>query len=236
MSFDDHTPRECADDAAAFVLGAMDSGEAAEYRRHLSGCAICADDVAAFDLVTAALPLGAPQHPLPSGLRRRVVRAVRAERRADAETQPFRTRQLRTPGLRARAAPLRAAFALAALAVAISVTVVLLSVPGPGPHLIQARVMGSAGTAQLRVQGAQAELIVHHLPAPPAGSIYEMWLKRPGAPPAPTTTLFSVSADGSANVGVPNRVGDVREILVTVERAGGSRLSTHNPVIVAPTS
>jgi anti-sigma-K factor RskA len=229
VSFDDHNPRECADDAAAFVLGAMDLAEAAEYRRHLSGCVVCADDVAAFRLVTGALPLAAPQHPVPAGLRRRVVRSVHAERRADrranrgagAKPQPLRT---------------RAAFALAALAVTIAVAVALLSGPGAGPRLIQARVMASGASAQLRVAGGRAELIVHHLPAPPAGSIYEVWLKRPGAVPAPTTTLFSVSADGSADVGVPSQLTDVRDILVTVERAGGSRVSTHRPVIVAPTT
>ena len=68
------------------------------------------------------------------------------------------------------------------------------------------------------------------------GRIYEVWLKRPGAAPAPTTALFSVPAGGAADIGIPGALGGVSEVLVTEEPAGGSGAPTGPPVLVAPTS
>jgi len=74
---------------------------------------------------------------------------------------------------------------------------------------------------------------VSHLPPPPAGRIYEIWVKRGSRPPAPTRELFSVTAGGAAEVGVPGDVRGVSTIMVTEEPAGGSLVLTHVPVIVA---
>ena len=89
--------------------------------------------------------------------------------------------------------------------------------------------MGSPGEAQLRISHNQAELVVSHLPPPPAGRIYEVWLKRGSTSPAPTSALFSVTADGAATVDVPGDLHGVSQVLVTQEPAGGSRVSTHSP-------
>jgi anti-sigma-K factor RskA len=88
----------------------------------------------------------------------------------------------------------------------------------------------------LRIDGGRAELIVHRLPAPAAGRIYEVWLKRPGGAPVPTRALFGVTAGGTADVGVPGELRGVSEVLVTQEPAGGSRVPTGPAVIVARTS
>jgi hypothetical protein len=120
-----------------------------------------------------------------------------------------------------------------AAAVAIVGGIELGSTGSSGPRLIQASVAGSPGSAQLRVSGGHAELIVRHLPAPPAGHIYEVWLKRPNHTPAPTSALFSVTSTGAGDVGVPGDLRGVSEVLVTPERAGGSLVPTHAPVIVA---
>jgi hypothetical protein len=100
-------------------------------------------------------------------------------------------------------------------------------------RVIQARVTGSPGTAEVRVAGGHAELIVRHLSPPPAGRIYEVWLKRAGQPPSPTSALFSVTTTGAGDVGVPGDLGGVSEVLVTQEPAGGSLVPTDAPVIVA---
>ncbi len=229
MKGDGPIPRACSDDAAAYLLSAMEPGEAAEYRRHLIGCAVCREELAASQPVADALAMAAPQYALPSGLRRRVLRAARAEprvlrpARADARAGKPR-RQFR----------FRAALALAAAAAAVAIAG--LTGGSSGARVLQAKVVNSAGTAQSRIAGGQAELIVQHLPPPPAGRIYEVWLKRPGNPPAPTSELFSVTADGGAVVVVPGYLQGVVAILVTQEPAEGSRVSTHRPLIVAPTS
>ena len=59
---------------------------------------------------------------------------------------------------------------------------------------------------------------------------------RGSRPPAPTSALFDVPADGYTDVDVPGSVRGVRQVLVTAEPAGGSRAPTQAPVIAATLS
>jgi len=102
-----------------------------------------------------------------------------------------------------------------------------------GVRVISASVVDSAGSARVRLSGGRAELIVRGFPQPPAGLIYEVWLKRPGRVPAPTRVLFSVTGHGAGDVGVSDPLNGVNEILVTREPDGGSDVPTHPAVIVA---
>jgi anti-sigma-K factor RskA len=229
MTDRDHMPqtRDCGCDAAAYVLGALHEQEAGAFRAHLAGCAVCRDEVAAFEQVVDALPMAAPQQPLPRGLRRRVRRAARAEPKlAPAEAT----------GPRRLVAVPRVAIAGAVTLAAALATVggLELSSSGPaGARVIQASVIGSPGTAELRLASGRAELLVRHFPPPTAGLIYEVWLKRAQHPPSPTSALFNVTSAGSADIGVSGDLRGVGELLVTPEPAGGSAVPTHAPVIVA---
>jgi anti-sigma factor RsiW len=210
---------DCVADAAAYALGALEPEESVAYERHMSRCRACAREVTAMRRAAGALPLSAPQYRLPSGLRRRTFRAVRAVGAVGA----VRTKSRRTT-------PPRLAVAVAMAAGALTVGIVFTQRPA-GPSLSPA-----APIAQVRIGGGHAELTVRDLPAPAPGRIYEVWLKRPNAVAAPTTALFTVGAAGTADVGVPGDLRGVNEILVTEEPAGGSRVPTGPPVIVAPTS
>ena len=53
-------------------------------------------------------------------------------------------------------------------------------------------------------------------------------MKRDGAP-QPTDALFTVSSAGNATVGVPGNVSGVKQILVTAEPTGGSKVPTSTP-------
>ena len=74
------------------------------------------------------------------------------------------------------------------------------------------------------------------MPAPPQGRIYQVWLKRPGKDPEPTSVLWSTRADGSADVAVPGSLDGVEAVLVTDEPEGGSDVPTKAPVITAATA
>lgn len=224
MSSHDRTPHDRAGDAAAYAVGALEPDEAKEYRRHLARCSKCREELATFQRVAEVLPMVIPQYPVPPGLRRRVLRAVQSEPRP-------------RPRFRVRLVPAGLVAAAAAAIVVVVIGAVLLGPSRPaGTRVLAARVVASPGTAELRVSGEHAELIVDHLPPPATGRIYEVWLKRGNRAPAPTTALFGVTAGGSADVGVPGDVRGVGEILVTEEPAGGSRVPTGPPVIVAATS
>jgi Anti-sigma-K factor rskA/Putative zinc-finger len=223
--------RACGGDVAAYALGALDPHEVETFRRHLETCAICRDELAAFEEVVDTLPLSGPVQPAPADLRRRIMRAVDDEakpvpphRRAPAPRAPRTRRRLPLPAL---------GFATAlAVAVAVFVGVESNSSQSSGARIIRAQVSGR-GTAELKLAGGHAELVVHHFAAPPAGQIYEVWLQRGSHAPSPTAALFSVTAAGDGDVDVPGSLHGVSLVMVTPEPAGGSGTPTHPPVISA---
>jgi anti-sigma factor RsiW len=222
---------DCRSDAAAYVLGSLEPEEAEAFRQHLASCVVCRDELSAFRQAVDLLPMAAPQYPLPRGLRRRVLRVLRAERKATP------------PAGRPRAAPSLFGIPLRrpALAVGVLLCAALATVGGlelassgsSGVRTIQASVTGSHGRAELRLSRGRAELIVSELAPPPPGHVYEVWLARGQRPPSPTNVLFSVTSTGSGDVGLPGDLRGVSEILVTPEPLGGSRAPTHEPVIAA---
>jgi hypothetical protein len=103
---------------------------------------------------------------------------------------------------------------------------------GGGQRLVQARVIGIGGTAQLRLSGERGELIVKGLPPPPSGDAYEVWLEPTHSPPLPTQLLFSPGPAGRADLTLPGSLRGISQVLVTLEPSGGSLAPTHAPMIV----
>jgi anti-sigma-K factor RskA len=219
--------RKCGHDAGAYVLGALEPHEVEQFRRHMHGCAACRDEITSLGAVVEALPMAAPQLAVNRTLRRRVMADVRAARRASAREQ-------KPASALASRSSVRFAIA-AATAAAIAAAVAVATLPGssrPTTRVLRAAVAPPA-SAFVELRGGRAELVVRGMAAPPHGDIYEVWLKRAGGPPIPTSALFSVTASGAANVDVPGDIAGVSAVLVTPERMGGSVRPTHKPVIVA---
>jgi len=216
--------RTCGEDAAAYVLGALEPAEADAFRRHVARCDACREEVAAYEQITRTLPGASTRHQVPGDLRRRVLGEVRATPKATAVpkrvTAPRSWRALTAWG-----------GALAAVVVAV-ILAFALSSGGSGTRTIEA----SAGSAELRINRGHGDLIVHRLPQLPAGRIYQMWVQRGNGRPSPTGTLFSVSAGGTASVGVPGSLDGVSAVMVTQEPAGGTLAPTSAPVIMARVS
>jgi anti-sigma-K factor RskA len=227
----DDQPRgthDCGADAAAYALGALGPDEAKAFRDHLETCIVCRDELAAFQQVVDVLPMSAPQHSAPRRVKRNIMRVV--------DQEPKRAPQSARPRPRPRPSWSFVPRPVAALALLLVVIVAglggleLNSNGGPSTRVISA----SLGQAALRLTGDRGELIVKHLPAPRPGRIYEVWLQRGRHTPSPTSALFSVTAAGTGDVDVPGSLRGVSRVLVTQEPAGGSRLPTTQPVIVAP--
>jgi anti-sigma-K factor RskA len=226
-------PHDCGADVAAYALGALDPAEAETFRRHLGTCAVCRDELTAFEQVVDLLPVSAPPRAAPASLRRSVLRAVREE--------PRRDRGARTPRTSARRAGSwlpRPALGVAAALAVVLVVFAVARLAAPSSHstrVIHAQVTGQ-GTAELRLSGDRGELVMHHFALPPAGQIYEVWLMRSGHAPTPTNALFSVTSKGDGDVAVPGNLNGVAQVLVTPEPAGGTSTPTHVPVISATLS
>ena len=232
MSHTEGTPagRDCGLDAAPYLLGALESDEARAYSRHLEGCAVCRDELAALAPVLATLSSGAPPRRAPRAVRRRVLRAVRAEPKAAVRAEP-KAAVRRPRRIRLRAPSARAGGLALGLAVVAALLVHVALLVHGGFARTRARVIPAAvGQAELRVARGHGELIVDRLPALAPVKTYELWLITPGRSPVPST-LFGVSSRGAADVGVPGDLRGVTRVLVTVER-GGSVCPTSRPVIV----
>ncbi|HSZ13218.1 MAG TPA: anti-sigma factor [Solirubrobacteraceae bacterium] len=245
---DQHNEREgCGGNAAPYVLGALTDAEHQAFVVHLESCSVCREEVAALQVVAAALPAAAPQVSAPADLKRRVMAEVREDARRQASQSAASRAEL--SGARARpwgsrlAAPAwlswRPNLAVAALAAAVVVlAVVALSSGGDGAgtgvRVIRAQVLPSHARATLNVSDGQAQLSIARMPQTAPGHVYELWLKRSAAGPAiPTDALFTVDAAGAASVGVPGGVRHVSEVMVTSEPLGGSRVPTLPALIVA---
>jgi hypothetical protein len=215
------------------VLGALEPSESERFRLHLAECVVCRDEVQALRAAADALPMAAPQLRVPAALRRRVLRQVRAERRVGVARERRSRFALRLPPPRAmsRAPALAGGLALVATAVVVATR------PWHGgssqARQIEASVRVPAARATLRVVSGRGELVIGGMPAAPQGRIYEVWVRRAGSPPAPTSALFDVTSSGRATVDVPGDLRGAREVLVTDEPRGGSLRPTRMPVIRA---
>ncbi len=215
--------RECAGDAAAYVLGALDRDEAERFHRHAAACPECRAELQSLAAAARLLPLSAPQLELPAPLRRRVLAEVRAESKAASARTP------RERSLPAR----RPVFFGGALALAAVLAAMIVLVPGgSGTRVYRAAVSYPSATASLRVGAGRPELVVRRLPAPPAGKVYEVWVAR-GRTSSPAGALFSLDSAGGASVRLHHSLRGITSVMVTAEPLGGSATPTGPAVIMA---
>jgi anti-sigma-K factor RskA len=245
MSGAAHPPQGCerSEDAGTYVLGALPEHEYEAFVAHLAGCAACRDEVAGLQVAVDALPLSAVQVSPPPELRERLMAVVRAEAellRAAEPQEPATRPRGKGPrrrwwrALPATLRPVPVAIAACALLALGAVGGALLSRSPTTSVPAQVHIASApSARAVLTIHDGAGRLRVSHLPAPPPGKVYEVWVKRPGRAPAPTDALFSVNRQGSASVAVPGDLDGVQQVLVTPEPSGGSEVPTHAPIIVA---
>jgi len=214
------------DAAGAWVLGALDEDEAWRFAAHLDVCAACRDEVERLRVAADVLPLSVPPAEPGPELKRRLMTIVETEarqrRRGEAPALADR--------LRARLGGLRVRPALAAAAA----TLLLLVVRGGSRTEVVALAVDTAklrgASAQLVRTGDETEVRVSHMPAPPRGRVYQVWLQRDGHAPEPDA-VFTVDREGRGSVGVRGDVKGADAVLVTDEPAGGSTVPTRQPVL-----
>jgi anti-sigma-K factor RskA len=231
---------EWADNVGAYLLGALPPDELAAFEAHLDECAECRRDVEELRVAADALPVSVQSVAPPPALKQRIMAVVESEaellaaagRRADTP-EPVTRRRGRFRAWRLR--PALAAMGAAAVLAAGVVAGVLLP-GGDGARTVLASSTAPGAEVKLEIHDDEAMLVARDMPAPPEGRIYQVWLKRPGSDPEPTSVLWSTRADGSAEVAVPGSLEGVEAVLVTDEPEGGSAVPSKAPVITAETA
>jgi anti-sigma-K factor RskA len=232
------------DDAGSYVLRALPEDEHARFEAHLATCAECRREVANLQVAADTLPLAAVQVDPPPELRDRIMTIVRSEAEllAAAAGEPAAAPTAKAPRRRRRALslrPLPAAMAASALIAAGVIGGIVLT-GGNDTKTVTGTVQiasAPAARASLQLSDDATKLQVRRMPPPPAGKVYQVWLKRPNQDPAPTTALFRTDSSGSADVEIQRgRLKGVDQVLVTAEPGGGSMKPTSPPVIVASTA
>jgi anti-sigma-K factor RskA len=227
------------DDVGSYLLGSLPPEELEGFEAHLRDCPDCRRDVEELRVAADALPMSVPVVAPPPALKQRIMAVVESEaellaaadRQADAPA-PARREPRRWGGFL-----LRPGVALACAAVLLvlgGVAGALLAGGGEDARTVAAQSEPRGADVQLEVRDDGATLVARNMPAPPSGRIYQVWLKRPGMDPQPTSVLWSVRGDGSADVAVPGSLDGVEAVLVTDEPPGGSDAPTRDPVISAP--
>jgi anti-sigma-K factor RskA len=227
-----------ADSAGAYVLGAMAPDERAQFETHLATCPACREEVDDLRPAAEALPMASPPVLPPRALKDRIMAEVEREAdllasagpAADRATAPQPRSRPRRRGLSWlsgwRLAPVAAVLIVAAVLAISSLT--------GGTTTYTAQVQASGASAELEVSDDRATLVGTHLPAPPEGKVYEVWLMPKGSTtPEPTSVLFKPNADGSVEAKIPGSMADVQQVLVTAEPPSGSAKPTSNPVLSA---
>ena len=243
MSTPAHDHDQWADSLGAWLLGALPEDEADGFAAHLAACAQCREDAATLRVAADALPASVEPRTPPSALKARLMTIVEREASVLQAAGPESDRAPRREP--------RRRFGWGGLvprpALALGLAVLLLVV-GAGAGLlgrealdqdartVTARVnpeLAGGARASLEVAGGRARLVGSHLPAPPAGHVYQVWLDRGGRTPEPTDALFSTRSDGSVSVDVPGSLDGVRNVMVTDEPAGGSDKPTGRLILTA---
>jgi anti-sigma-K factor RskA len=212
------------DELAAYLLGALEPGEAAELERHLAGCEACCTELEWLRPAVQLLPESVPRVEAPPELRGRLIEQVRSE--AEGAPAPSRTRRGGVGSWSLRPLAGLAALALVVAAVAAyaigsgdsggnTTTVVAGHSPGVVAEVVRD---GSSGTLHLTN--------LHQLPP---DKVLQAWVQR-GKRVVSAQTLFMPNQDGTASATIDDMEG-VNTVMVTAEPRGGSVQPTGAPIV-----
>ena len=219
-----------------FVLGGLESTEAAEVQRHLALCPGCQNELKAFERITQALEAAPPSIDPPSHLKDKILSQVRAEKlsSSDQETSsPSRELPSRAE-LRFRNLRLVLSSVAAVGLVAAVVAIVALGVFGLQTSSSVATIQlipteeeeNYWGVAELHPQPSgnqQVELELNNLDEPRPDSFYEMWFV--SGEKSISAGTFTVIPEGRTEVrlSVPPQAQDYHTVLITEESATDAR-------------
>lgn len=209
----------------AYALGSLDAADAALVERHLPACAVCREELAAYEAVTDMLPAAAPLTALPADLKSRLMQQVSPTSPQQTAVPPTWWQSLienLRPTLSTR--PWQPVLALAVVIILMG-AIVFWRQTGTNSRIeltATTAAPDAQGIIEVAANGREATLTVTGLPALTTEQQYQLWLIRDGQ--RTSGAVFSVAADGTAHISVDSErpLSDYSAFGITIEPAGGS--------------
>jgi anti-sigma-K factor RskA len=212
------------DELAAYLLGALEPGEAAELERHLAGCEVCRTELEWLRPAVRLLPESVERVEPPRELRGRLMEQVRSE--AGSAPEPSRAGRWGIGGW-----SLRPVAGLAALVLVAAVAAYAIGNGDSGGGNATTVVHGhSPGVvAEVVRDGGSGTLHLANLHQLPSDKVLQAWVERDGRVVS-AKTLFVPNQDGTASATIDDMEG-VKTVMVTAEPRGGSVQPTLPPIV-----
>jgi len=221
MNASDHN--RWSEDLAAYVLGALERDEAADFERHLEGCERCREEMTWLEPAVQTLPEAVERQEPPRALRAALMAEVREDaREAAARPAPARDRRwLLKPAM---------GFAVVALLVAGVLGYEVGnggSDGGGGASTLERQVDGI--NVKMVQEGDSGTLQLSGVDQLPPDKVLEAWVEREGQVES-VPALFVPNRDGQAETRIDDMNG-VAVVMVTEEPQGGSEAPTGEPIM-----
>jgi anti-sigma-K factor RskA len=216
MSADDHT--RWSEDLAAYMLGALEPGEAAGFERHLAGCERCREEMRWFEPAVGTLPESVARQEPPPRLRENLMAEVRAD-----------VRPVEKPRRRWSWRP---AVAFAAVILLVAGVAGYEIGKGGGDETGGNTVLSSQQhgiSVKMVSEGDGGTLHLANLHQLPPGKVLEAWVRREGKVEA-VPALLVPDREGRAETTIAD-MGGVDTVMVTEEPQGGSETPTGEAIV-----
>lgn len=226
MTTSDHT--RWSDDLGAYLLGALEPREAAEFERHLEGCERCQGELRWLEPAVHTLPEAVERAEPPPQLRATLMAEVREDARAQGRSDERPAPAAVAPWRRWLLKP-AVGFAVLALLVAGVVGYEVGKDGGGngGPSTLEREIDGL--TVKMIQEGDGGKLELTGVRQLPPGKVLEAWVEREGEIEA-VPALFVPDRNGHAETAIADMSG-VRTLMVTVEPRGGSEVPTGETIM-----
>lgn len=220
MTDSDH--KRWSEDLAAYMLGALEPGEATELERHLEGCERCREEMRWLEPAVHSLPEAVERQEPSRQLRQSLMAEVRADARPAERPARVRSRRwILKPAV---------GFAVVALLVAGVVGYEVGRDGGEaegGASTVVREINGM--TVKMIQEGEGGRLELAGVPQPPEDKVFEAWVERDGEVEA-VPALIVPDRHGHAETTIADMEG-VETVMVTVEPRGGSETPTGKTVM-----
>jgi anti-sigma-K factor RskA len=210
---------------AAYLLGALEPGEAAELERHLAGCEECRTELEWLRPAVQLLPESVERVEPPRELRGRLMEQVRSEAESAAAPRPARGGGLRGWSLR----PVAGLAALVLIVAAVAAYAISDGGSSDGDTTTVVAGKSPGVTAEMVRDGESGTLHMANLHQLPRDEVLQAWVERDGRVES-ARTLFVPNQDGTASATIDGMDG-VSTVMVTAEPRGGSVQPTGDPIV-----